>query len=196
MDRITRLILMDMYNQGNIISGGDENMSAYVNTNESHIVIELERKNNTSNIWTNDMSNRYICYIRFKDIFTNRYLLELTIYDVSLIKLLYDMISEWYSFNCSYDMVYPLYDNNYYNGISHNIHLSKENITKVTDANGNISYTEEYFMYVDQYDKNTNSYIRRLSISMGNDDTFIQDFIDTAFFIFLVDIPEIEDEYI
>lgn len=196
MDRLTNLILMDMYDQGSIIPEGDENMSAYVNTNESHIVIELERKNNTNNLWNNSLSSRYISYIRFKDIFTNRYLLELVIYDINEIKLLFDMIDEWYSFNCSYDMIYPLNDNNYHNGITHNIHLSKENVNKIIDNNGNISYTEEYYLYIDQYDKNTNTTIRRLSINMGNDDTYIQDFISTAFFILLVDIPEIENEYI
>lgn len=198
MDKFN-LILMNMYDQGSIISKGDENMSAYVNTNERNIVIELERKNNTNNLWNNNLSNRYISYIRFKDIFTNRYLLELTIYDINDVKLLFDMIDEWYSFNCSYDMVYPLNDINYHNGISHNIILSR-NLNKVIDSNGNeVSYTytpEDYYMYIDQYDKNTNTTIRRLTINMGNDDTCIQDFIDTAFFILLVDIPEIENEYI
>lgn len=195
MDKFN-LILMNMYDQGSIISKGDENMSAYVNTNERNIVIELERKNNTNNLWNNNLSNRYISYIRFKDIFTNRYLLELTIYDINEVKLLFDMIDEWYSFNCSYEMVYPLNNNNYHNGISHSIHLSRENVKQIINNDGNIDYIQKFYMYIDQYDKNTNTNIRRLTINMGEDDTCIQDFIDTAFFILLVDIPEIEDEYI
>ena len=180
MNNLTNSILMNMYYQGSINDKKGDNM-AYIDTNDPNIVIEVERKNNTNNIWNNNLYNRYIIYLRFKDVMTNRVILELSLYNIEDVKCLLDLIEEWISFNYTYDfnytyeMVYPLYNNNYYNGISNSIHLS---------------YKKEFIMYIDQYDKNTDTNIHRLTISLGYDDKYLYEFIDTVFFVCLIDIVD------
>jgi hypothetical protein len=192
IDKSILSILINMKKQGIIFTEDESNMSAYSKTNESNIIIEYERIKNKGNIWNNNINNRYVSFIRFKDTITNICLLELTIYNIDEIILFIDLVNEWFSFNCSYDMVFPL-SNNINNHIRQNIHFSIENTGEFIDDNGYKNYIKEYFLLIEQYDNNSEMNITRIKVSMGTDETYIQDMIDTMFFVFCLDLPYFED---
>lgn len=185
MDRNTLHIMMNMIGQGLDIREENDTVSICKTANPG-IIIELERKENTGNIWNKEISTIYLCYMRFKDIITNRCLLEINLNSVDNIMMLLNLLEEWYSFNCSYDMVYPLDNNTYCNSNRQNLHFSIDNMDKYYNKTELPNYT----IYVNEYNPITNENITRIKVNMGTGDEYIRTLMDNMFFTFCIDIPE------